>query len=226
MTKLSDDNIIASWHKNARPWVNAIRNNEIPSRVLVTNQAIIDTITQLAPKTVLDIGCGEGWLVRELIKGAIDCLGVDGVPALVDSAYKGGAGRFKTLSYAQLANNELHETFDLAVCNFSLLGNESVNGLFQAIPSLLNKDGYFVVQTLHPLATCGAEHYTDGWREGSWDGFSDQFHDPAPWYFRTLESWQALFTNHDLPLKQIIEPTKPDDRQPISIIFVAQRLTK
>lgn len=224
MKPLSDDKIIDSWKKNVTPWIEAIRNKEIQSRVLVTDQAVVGTITQLAPKSVLDIGCGEGWLVRELCKRGFDCLGVDAVPELIDYAVKVGEGRYKTLSYAQLVKHELKETFDLAVANFSLLGNESVTQLFQAMGSLLNKNAHLVVQTLHPVAAGGEHKYEDGWREGTWSGFSAQFRDPAPWYFRTLESWQGLFRNNGFELRQQLEPVNPQTGLPISVLFVGRRL--
>jgi len=222
MKPLSDDKIIDSWKKNVTPWIEAIHKQEIESRVLVTNDTIIKTINKLAPETVIDIGCGEGWLVRELSKTGIDTLGVDVVPSLVEYARKAGEGRFKILSYAQLANNELNEKFDLAVCNFSLLGNESVTWLFQAMPSLLNAEGFFIVQTTHPLTACGNEQYKDGWREGSWAGFNDQFCDPAPWYFRTVESWQNLFIENGFELKETLEPINPQTGTSTSVIFVGQ----
>ena len=43
---LSDAKIIDSWHKNAAPWTAAVRDNQIESRRLVTNQAIVDAIRQ------------------------------------------------------------------------------------------------------------------------------------------------------------------------------------
>lgn len=222
MKQLSDKKIIDSWQKNVTPWIDAIRNKEIQSRVLVTDQVIIEAITQQAPKSVLDIGCGEGWLMRELCKTGIDCLGVDVVPELIEYATKTGGGRFKALPYAELNNEILTEKFDLAVCNFSLLGNESVTQLFQTIPSLLNTEGFFVVQTIHPVTACGEGKYEDAWREGSWTGFSDQFRDPAPWYFRTIESWQDLFLDNGFKLKEIHEPVNPQTGIAASVVFVGQ----
>jgi len=222
MKPLSDDKIIDSWKKNVTPWIEAIRNKEIQSRELITNQAIVEAITQQAPGTVLDIGCGEGWLVRELSKTGIDACGVDVVPGLIESARKAGEGRFKTLSYTQLANNVLNEKFDLAVCNFSLLGKESVSQLFHAMPSLLNANGYLVIQTVHPVTACGDHEYKDGWREGSWAGFNNQFHDPAPWYFRTLQGWQNLFLKQAFELKEVREPVNPQTGNPASVIFIGQ----
>lgn len=223
MKNLSDERIIESWQKNVTAWIEAIRHSEIQSRVLVTNRVIVATITRLKPGTVLDLGCGEGWLVRELCKHGIDALGVDVIPKLVAYASQAGPGRFRTLSYAQLAEDTLNETFDLAVANFSLLGRESVTQLFQAMAGLLDPGGHFVVQTLHPVHACGEYEYKDGWREGSWAGFNAHFRDPAPWYFRTLESWQALFSEHDFVITEINEPINPQTGTPASVIFVGQR---
>lgn len=217
---LSDEKILVSWNKNVKPWISAIREGEIESRVAVTNQTIIDAVVERNPKKVLDLGCGEGWLVRELEKRDINTLGVDGVQALIDYCHEQGIGRFKCLPYESFSINTLNEQFDVVVCNFSLLGNESVNHLFQQIPAVLNKKGAFIVQTLHPLTSSGDDNYKDGWRQGSWAGFSSDFCDPAPWYFRTLESWKQLFADNGFKLEKILEPLNPKIKAVISIVFI------
>lgn len=219
MNQLNDDAILQSWRNNVRPWVAAIENGEIASRVHVTNQAIMDAVTRCAPKTVLDVGCGEGWLVRELVARGIDALGVDAIPEFIACAQQHQIGRFKILSYEQTSYAELGERFDVVVCNFSLLGQESVTRLFEQIPSLLTSSGVFIVQTLHPVTGCGDSPYEDGWRAGSWAGFSGNFNAPAPWYFRTVESWTTLFKQHGFRLDTILEPLNPVTRAPASIVF-------
>lgn len=219
MKNFSDRKIVQSWQKNAQPWVAAVRRGEIESRVLVTNNAILDAILQTAPKTVLDVGCGEGWLVRELGKAGINALGIDVVPELIDAATQAGGGRFKRLAFEELSADVMHEKFDVMVANFSLLGHESVEHVFQQAPLLLNTGGAFIVQTLHPVAGGGEGPYADGWRESSWTGFSDQFSDPAPWYFRTLETWASLFQASGLQLNELVEPLNPKTKNPASVIF-------
>ena len=214
MKNLSDATIIDSWSKNAEPWTVAIRSGEIKSRTLVTNQAIIDAVRSRSPRTAIDIGCGEGWLVRAL--DGIDMVGIDVAPGLVDRARQAGGGDFRVLSYEEIASGALQAEVDVAVCNFSLIGKESVEGLFRAAPTYLKPGGALIVQTLHPVAACGEAAYQDGWREGSWAGFSADFTDPPPWYFRTLESWVRLFAENGLRLIELREPIHPETGKPAS----------
>jgi hypothetical protein len=147
-------------------------------------------------------------------------IGVDVVPGLVEAARQAGGGDFRTMSYEEIAQGRLNLALDVAICNFSLLGDASVTGLFRAAPSFLRPGGAFVVQTMHPAAACGDAPYRDGWREGSWDGFNAGFTDPPPWYFRTLASWIKLYGDHGLQLREVREPLHPRTGKPASLILV------
>jgi 2-polyprenyl-3-methyl-5-hydroxy-6-metoxy-1,4-benzoquinol methylase len=219
--QLNDRQIIASWHANAAPWTVAVRQGQIQSRALVTDRAIVEAVLSRAPKSVLDIGCGEGWLARALAAHAIEVLGVDIVPGLVERAQQAGGGQFRVASYEQIAGGMTPARADVVVCNFALLGKESVEGLLGSMPRLLPRHGALVIQTLHPLVACGQHPYRDGWREGSWDGFDGTFSNAAPWYFRTLESWLKLFVDNGLRLLELREPLHPTTQHPASVIFMA-----
>jgi 2-polyprenyl-3-methyl-5-hydroxy-6-metoxy-1,4-benzoquinol methylase len=220
MAKLDDASIIAAWCNNTAPWTAAVRGGEIASRMLVTNQAIVDAVRSRAPRSGLDIGCGEGWLVRAL--DGIAMIGVDVVPGLIDQAQRAGGGDFRVMSYEAIARGELAAQVDVAICNFSLIGKESVEGVLRAAPSLLAPKGALIVQTVHPLMACGDAPYIDGWREGSWAGFSADFADAPPWYFRTLESWVRLFADSGLRLLEVREPLHPLSNKPASLILIGE----
>src|SRR5579863_3493975 len=66
-----DARIIASWLVNATPWTGAVRGRRIESRRLVTDQAVCEAVIGRSPATVLDVGCGEGWLARALSRHGI-----------------------------------------------------------------------------------------------------------------------------------------------------------
>lgn len=181
-------------------------------------QAITEAVLSHHPESVLDIGCGEGWLIRELASRVPHLVGVDVVPDLIEQAERAGGGDFLVASYEDIAAGAVEDSFDVVVCNFSLLGKDSVEALFGAVPAILKTGGVFIVQTLHP-AVAGNLPYIDGWREGSWAGFGSGFVDPAPWYFRTLESWVALFSNNGFRLLGMREPIHPKTHKPVSVIF-------
>jgi 2-polyprenyl-3-methyl-5-hydroxy-6-metoxy-1,4-benzoquinol methylase len=217
-----DEQILASWQQNAAPWCKAVQEQQIESRRLVTDQAIIAAVVGCRPQTVMDLGCGEGWLVRRLLAAGIDAQGVDAVAELLARARQAGAGNYRQLSYEQLADCQFGSPVDAVICNFSLLGDSSVEQVFAAMPRLLKPAGVFIVQTLHPLQACGEYDYQDGWRPGSWQGFSSAFVQPAPWYFRTMDSWQALFSRYGFADVQLQEPCYPASGKPASVIFMAR----
>jgi 2-polyprenyl-3-methyl-5-hydroxy-6-metoxy-1,4-benzoquinol methylase len=221
-----DREIIDSWHKNAAPWIVAIQEHQIESRKLVTNRSIVDAVVSRNGKTILDLGCGEGWLTRELSARGMEVLGVDVVPALIEQAMMSSADRFKLAAYAEIAAGKLAEKFDVVVANFSLFGDESVTDLFRSIPLLLNPQGSFIVQTLHPIFSSGEIPYIDGWRSSTWTGFSDDFTDPAPWYFRTLATWVRLYRANGLTLVEIREPLHPQTGLPAAAIFISALIAR
>jgi len=217
-----EEAILSAWLQSARPWATAVREGRIESRRLVTDRAIVEAVLSHKPRSAIDLGCGEGWLVRALAAQGVDVLGVDVVPELIEAARTQGGGRFQTMSYAQIAGGELDAKADVAICNFSLLGKASTEAVLAAVPGLLEPGGALLVQTLHPLAACGELPYRDDWREGSWAGCGEGFGQAAPWYFRTLGGWLDMFAACGWLLSRIEEPLHPQSRRPASIIFVLE----
>jgi len=223
-----DKMIIQSWHTNAKAWIDAIQNQGIESRNIVTNGAIVDAVMERKPSTVLDVGCGEGWLSRTLIArnfaaSGLDVTGVDVVPELIENAKQFGSGMFYVYPYEKLAKEKIfNNKFDAVICNFSLIGKDDVEQLIRSIPNMLNRKGIFYIQTLHPLMCSKETEYEDGWRKGSWDGFGSQFKDPAPWYFRTIASWESLLRLSGFEIIERREPKFPENEKLASVIFICE----
>lgn len=220
MSMLSDDKVVEAWSRNTDPWVAAVRGREIASRALVTDAAIVEAVRSCAPRTGVDLGCGEGWLIRALPE--VDMIGVDAIPGLVEAARVSGGGAFRVMSYEEIAAGGLQLSVDVAVCNFSLIGEEATANLLRAAPTYLRPGGTLIVQTVHPLMACGDAPYVDGWREGSWAGFSSDFQDAPPWYFRTMASLVALFVDSGLRLVEMREPVHPETGKPVSLILMGK----
>jgi 2-polyprenyl-3-methyl-5-hydroxy-6-metoxy-1,4-benzoquinol methylase len=222
MPPRSDAQVIDSWHTNAAAWTRVVREGRIESRRQVTDAAIVQAVLGRRPRTVLDLGCGEGWLVRALAGHGIAGTGVDAVAALVEQAQQAGGGAFRVLSYEAIAEGALAARADVVVANFSLLGGPAVERVLRQVPALLEPGGALVVQTLHPVAACGDLPYEEGWRDGTWAGFGEEFTNPAPWYFRTVGGWLALLGRAGMRVVELREPLHPATGKPASIVFVAQ----
>ncbi|WP_372996635.1 class I SAM-dependent methyltransferase [Marinobacter sp.] len=222
MTSKHEKQILTAWNANAGPWIRAVEQAAIRAPGTLTTSAVLRVIEDYSPAggSILDAGCGEGWLVRELTRLGYRSTGIDAVPELIDHARRQGSETFRVLDYEQLQTTGLGR-FDLVVNNFALLGNTSTCAFLKALPELLNPSGVCVIQTLHPVAFFHEGEYSDGWKPGTWAGLPGDFGEPAPWYFRTLSGWLNLFTKTGLTLREIREPYT-GGQPPQSIIFVVQ----
>lgn len=213
-----EQRILASWHDNAAAWTRLMQRQGIASR-RISDPAIEQAILAHQPGRVLDLGCGEGWLCRRLADQGMNTTGIDAIESLLDSArQQHPEGDYRCLAFSELKTG-LTEPFDLAVCNFSLFGEQSVEQLLAVLRATLTPIGSLLVQTLHPLMACDGD-YRNGWRETRWPGYDGGFGDAPPWYFRTLESWLALFQRLGYQVR-LEEPLDPQQKLPVSIIFHA-----
>jgi len=210
-----------SWQLNAKAWIDAVRGGAIESRRQVTDQAILLAILGRQPERVLDLGCGEGWLLRALADRGIDAVGVDGDAVLVEAARAAGSSAVHKASYEQLAAEEVDigGDYDLVCANFALL-HQDIIPLLAAMKALLAPSGTMVIQTLHPWSMANGD-YQDGWREESFAGFAGQWQ-PMPWYFRTLASWLNALDMAGLRLVNLQEPQHPQSAVPQSLLLVAE----
>jgi 2-polyprenyl-3-methyl-5-hydroxy-6-metoxy-1,4-benzoquinol methylase len=222
----NESNIIKSWNTNAVSWINIIDSNGIESRRLVTNKAIVEAVCKYNPLWVLDIGCGEGWLAKELTDRNINVTGIDVVQALIDKAKQNSTGNFFVASYEDVFKKRItfSKLFDAVVINFALIGKESTDNLLGALPKLLTPSGHLIIQTLYPQSRMDINDYTTGWKTGSWDGLGEQFTEPYEWYFRTQEDWIKLLNESGFKLTEEINPTHPVTGKPCASIFICKKL--
>jgi len=217
-----ESTLLQSWHHNARAWTEAIRSGAIESRRQVTDQAILLALMGRQPERVLDLGCGEGWLLRALAERGIEVVGVDGDATLVEAAQAAGSSPVQVASYEDLVEVkvDIGRDYNLICANFSLL-HQNIIPLLAALNALLVPGGALVIQTLHPWSVAAGD-YQDGWREETFDGFKGQWQ-PMPWYFRTLSSWLNALDMAGFQLTSLREPQHPQSPVPQSLLMIAER---
>jgi len=206
------------WDLNAKTWSQVIDQKLIASR-LVTNQAIIEAILSYQPKTVLDIGCGEGWLCAELAKHSIECAGIDGSEDLIQIAQnKYPEISFQKVSYQEIENGwKPQEQFDVVVFNFALM-DEHLEKLLAQIKNFTTENGRLLIQTLHPSALPEGK---EGWQCEDFKSMTLPFQGTMPWYGRNLQSWKQLFIESGWSLDRFVEPSQ--NEKSLSALFHLKR---
>jgi SAM-dependent methyltransferase len=220
----AESRLRASWDANASAWTAAVRGGAIPSRRAGTDGAVLRALAPLPPGSILDVGCGEGWLARALAGRGHRVVGLDASAPLVESARAHGGGEFRVLSYDALAVEPTLAgpgPYDAVVCNFSLLGEE-LAPLLRALRGLLADGAPLVVQTVHPFTAGGQAPYRDGWREETFAGFGGSFGASMPWYFRTVGGWLRLFAESGLRVDAFEEPIDPATGRPLSLLLTGR----
>lgn len=211
-----------SWIANAANWTRAVREGLIPSRKAGTDAAIVDAIVSRRLKRLLDVGCGEGWLMRAVTaQTKCDAVGIDGSADLVrDAAASDPASRYAVLSYGDLVagRHDLGDGFDVVAFNYALF-DEDITPLLKTARGLLAPNGAVVIQTLHPNAFAGA---TEGWQTEDFSAFQNQNWTPMPWYLRSLASWRGAITRAGLTVVETREPKAAPDGPPLSLLLVCE----
>ena len=204
------DDISRSWIANADAWTEAVRERRIESRRVATDAAVVQAVLDQRPQTVLDLGCGEGWLARALDGHGIGVVGIDGSPALIEAARALGGGEFHAMPYRDLP--ALDRAFDVAVANFSFF-EEDLDALLEVIPA-----STLIVQTAHP--SFAGE---DGWQVETFASFEGTWPEAMPWFFRTRDSWSATFARAGWALSAVREPAHPQTGKPLSAIYICHK---
>lgn len=141
----------ARWDDNAGFWIQIIRERRDRYRTELTDQAVLDAAGSCEGQAVLDAGCGEGYLARELARrGASHVTGVDRSPALVDAAAASGeAGlSFKVGDVTRLPFDD--RVFDLVVANHVLNDVEDITAAAAEFSRVLKPGGRLIALMLHP----------------------------------------------------------------------------
>ena len=141
------------YNENAAKW---LRLEPASLSDFTARPAVFDACGDLAGRSVLDLGCGEGYCARELKRrGAGDYLGIDLSSEMIAAAKAQESKDQYGIDYR--AGNVLEfvpeRQFDLcvAVFLFNYLRVEEMERVFSMVHSALHSRGEFVFSVPHPL---------------------------------------------------------------------------
>jgi SAM-dependent methyltransferase len=184
--------------------------------IIMERPALFDELGPVSGLRVLDLGCGDAEIGRELLnEGAARYRGIDGSTRMVQAArrmLKGTAGEAVLCDIEDLA--ELPESFDLVLSRMALHYVADLGRVLRACRACLAPGGRVVFTVVHPVITShdaresSAEprqnwvvddYFVAGPRELQWLGTI------TVWHHRTVEDYVTEVRNAGLALINLRE---------------------
>ncbi len=141
------------WEDQARNWVAWTRGAEPDAYPAYAPRFL--TFLRPSEGPVLEVGCGEGRLCRDLRAAGYDPVGVDAAHTLIEAAREADpAGTYLVADAARLPFPDAR--FPLVVAYNSLMDMDDMPGVVREIARVLRPAGEFCACVTHPLADAGA----------------------------------------------------------------------
>ena len=171
------------------------------------------TLGDISGKTILDLGCGQGWLTKELTNRGALSIGVDGSGALIERA----RSLFPELTFhvADLAEGlpDINTQFDVIISHMVVMDIPEIGTLFDSVSRALRPGGTFFFTLPHPCFFMQKSHQDDA---GQWFKKLTGYLKPEVWridsfgghnhYHRTIEEYVTALTRAGLLVFHFHEP--------------------
>jgi 2-polyprenyl-3-methyl-5-hydroxy-6-metoxy-1,4-benzoquinol methylase len=156
-----------TYSQNAKFWIQIIREKLDRYRTDLTDAVVLAALGDLEGKNILDGGCGEGYLSREIHQRGAIVTGLDVSASLIEAATSERdrlkLTRLKHYVAGLEAIPEDDATFDAVVCNHVMTDVEDAAEALKEISRVTKIGGKLVILMLHPcFYTAHAERNASG----------------------------------------------------------------
>ncbi len=96
----------------------------------------IELLTWLSPEKgerILDLGCGDGYITREIVRAGADVVGVDHAPSMVEAARERGLDAYLVEGSALPFRNELDAVFSNSVLQWVRQPEPVIDSIMRAL---------------------------------------------------------------------------------------------
>jgi len=142
-----------AWEAEAGNWLAWARTPGHDSYWKFHRDAFLPRLPKL-PLRVVDVGCGEGRLTRDLKRLGYDVIGVDASPTLLEAARKADpSGEYHLADAAALPLPSA--SADLVIAFMSPQDIDDLDGAVREAARVLMPGGYLRMATVHPMNSAG-----------------------------------------------------------------------
>jgi ubiquinone/menaquinone biosynthesis C-methylase UbiE len=145
-----NESIRDQWEKNAAAFSELIGGEGTPHHKRILNPCVERLLGNVKNKTLLDAGCGEGYLSRYYARKGAVVTGIDISPKLIETAEKQGADvNYRVADVCNLDEFQ-NESFDLVMSNLVLLNIPCLEDALKEFCRVLKPHGELVFSIVHP----------------------------------------------------------------------------
>ena len=142
-----------AWEAEARNWIAWARTPGHDSYWRFHRDAFLPSLPP-PPCRVVDVGCGEGRLPRDLKLRGYDVIGVDGSRTLIEAAREADpTGRYEVADAAALPLADA--SVDLVTAFMSFQDVDDLDGAFREAARMLVWGGHLRSAIVHPVSSAG-----------------------------------------------------------------------
>jgi SAM-dependent methyltransferase len=216
---VADDRQESGWEASAEAWLAWVDHGD-PSRELLLDEVMLRECGDVAGRSVLDLGCGEGRFARMLGARGAQVTGLDITGPLLRAARERSPG----LALVRATAERLPfrpASFDLVVSYVTLVDISDFRAAIAGVAGVLRPGGRFVVANLSFMSAGTGWLRDDAGRRTaypledylrerpvalSWAGIR-----VVNWH-RPLDAYMQALLGQGLLLRSFIEPRPADDR--------------
>lgn len=218
------------WDRLAADWEIQVGDDGDSNRRLNSDPVLWEMAGDVKGLTVLDAGCGTGYLAKRLHKKGAKAIGVDVSPKMIEIAHK----KHSNIDFRVGACSDLKDFgvgfFDLVVSNYVLMDLPDMDETVQAVFRVLKPGGVAVLIFSHPCFPQGKAddntengdlvyHWDNNYFEESrqvgppWAHFKSEF----VWFHRPLSAYWKSFKSAGFTIEDFQEPRLTPDRYHLAL---------
>ncbi len=221
--QMTSEEAIRRWDLHAEVFTEKYDEHGGIHREVLLNPAIFSLVEDIEGASILDAGCGEGYLSRIFSQRGANVTAVDYSKNMLEIAKRRTVSNL-SIEYHHGNCEKLeflkNSTFDMIVSNMVMMDLADYEAALNEMYRLLKDGGYFIFSILHPCFVTpksgwvrdsqGRKQY---WRLENYfnEGVYEQMlpvdaEDKVVFYHRTLTSYFKAFQKAGLILEELIEP--------------------
>jgi 2-polyprenyl-3-methyl-5-hydroxy-6-metoxy-1,4-benzoquinol methylase len=142
-----------SYDDNAGFWVKIIREHRDRYRTTLTNPAVIGSVGPADGLSILDAGCGVGYMSRLLAERGAKVTGIDSSAELIKAARSHGQSEALPVSFDVGSVDSLPYgpgEFDVILCNHLMNDLQGPSAAIREFSRVLRSSGRLIILMLHP----------------------------------------------------------------------------